>query len=362
MTAQMYEPRDENRSSPLEAPELQRRVCAVIDRALEVRIADYEDVEREGVEPLRGLALEALHQSLDAIAVVQDHCERRGAARVSEIPPSGRGRGLCDTVDRHHGRPSGLDKVGDLAFVASLGLRSRLATVEAVAAVEDKWEVISECSGAFREVLKSLTAIEHALCEVEGLEARSSFYVSELERALLTRRAYVRLRQDVLGAGAPVDEEIPPRLRLAATAIAKLVSRDIYVSARVHDRRLIRQVQERIRAWMLEEPSAQSSPRVAWLLAGMRLYRDIANVCDLILAINYRESLCAHDAEVFGAALEKLHARGDEEVSLADDFPELESVGGRDPELDGLVLAGGRIEAPKAAAAVERALRHLRGG
>lgn len=337
------------------------RICAVIDRALEVRIADYEDGERSEVEALRVQALAALDESLGAIAMVQEYYEHRGAAPAGENPPPESGRGLCDTVDHHHGRPSGLDKVGDLAFVAALGLRSRRATVESVATVEDTWDVIAECSGAFREVLKSLTALERAVCEFELLPTRSSFYVTELERALLTRRAYVSLRQDVSGAGTPEPEDVPQRLRLAAAAVAKLVSRDIYVSARVHDRRLIRSVQERIRDWLLSEPEGETPARVPWLLAGVRLHRDIANVCDLLLAINHRATLCAHDADVLDSVLEELLTRGAEPVRLDQEFPELEGITGRDPELDGLVQAAAPLKASEASAVVSRALRHLRG-
>lgn len=356
-TAQNSGPGDLGPSRRLEGPELQARICAVIDHAAAVRIADFEDGDRSGAEQLRVLSLEALRESLTAIATIQGHYETWGAG---DVEVSGHGRGLCETVERHQLRPSSVEKIGDLAFVAGLGLRSRAQSVESTAGSDDKWEVISECSGAFREILKSLTALERAVCECEGIPPRSSYYVTELERALLTRRAYVKLHQDVVGP-RPEGEDIPPRLRRAAASIAKMVSREIYVSARVHDRRMIRKVQERIQSWLSTEPPSEDPRRVAWLLAGMRLHRDLANVCDLLLAINHRAELRAHDAEILGAALEKLAARAPARLSIAQELPELAGVLGRDAQVDALLDARSTVDAAVAAEIVRRALRTVQG-
>lgn len=340
--------------------DLQARLCAALDKAGSVRIADYEDGDRGDAENLRALSLEALEDTIAVVEAVRAHYETTGGRSASEGEPMARGRALCETVDRHQLRPSSAEKVGDIAFVAGLGLGHRLNSIRSIAEVGDKWEVISECSGAFREISKSLTALELAICDCESIPPRSSYYITELERALLTRRAYVSFHRDIVGP-APRGEEVPPRLRRVAAAIAKLASRDIYISARVQDRRMIRKMQERMQAWLSTEPRAEGGERVAWLLAGMRLYGDVSNACDLLLAINHRAELRAHDEGVLEAALETLSAETASPVSLADEVPELASVLGRDPTLDELIESAAPVDPSEAAALVRRALLGLRG-
>ncbi len=360
MAAQHSRPRDPSCSSALEGAALQARICAVIDRALSVRIADFEDAARHETEALRAQARDILRECLEVIALVHDYGEEDARLRASEPPAPDPRRTFCQTVELHDRRPSGLEKIGDLAFVAAMGLRNRMASVRAVATAEDTWAVIAECSGAIREVLKSLSAIERAICEHASLPQRSSYFVSELERALGTRRAYVRLRNDVVGMDAPVGEQVSSRLRIAAAAIAKLVSRDIYISARVHDRRLIRQAQQRIRGWLASEPATAGRAREGWLRDGERIYRDLANVCDLVLAINHRAELCAHDAAVLESALETLRAHAPGPLTICAELPALLLVAGRDAELDALLRAAS-ADAEEVAAVVERSLRALRG-
>ncbi|MFZ5438363.1 MAG: hypothetical protein ACOZQL_00075 [Myxococcota bacterium] len=233
-------------------------------------------------------------------------------------------------------------RVADIAFMARIELRQRLERLGEAATTGDGWEVLSQCSSALRRLQKSLSALEHALCEVEGRERRFS-YDSELTVSLETRRQYRRLWSRVEELGEPGTEKVRPALRAAGTLIAMLVGKSVYSRIREQDRRQLRAFQERILAWL--EPGAGDER------AGVRLWQDFAGFVSMLRGINHRQELVEHDRKI----LRLLRAAADP----AKEAPGLLLVlEGLDDALDAARLQG---DAEGVRAAVERLATRFEG-
>jgi hypothetical protein len=292
---------------------------------------------------------------VSALAVVDtilDHYDRIAEERESSsgirfMPPQS--RQFLGEVERAMDEGVGLRRIQNLAFIARMGLRARLATCEAMgAAPGKKWEVISTASSALREILKALGALAVAVCAHERLPEPSTFYVTELSRSLAIRRAYRILHAEVDPAHEPGPSEAWRRLRRAASAIAKLVGRAIYPSMRVHDRYSLRTMQHRL-ASFLADTSGDAKAREA---AGLRLFQDLGNLVELMLHVNDRAELRAHDARVLAEVVPALELEG---APLAPAIEALRAVYGRDLELDAML--GG--EDPPTAAQLVAKLQKL---
>lgn len=272
------------------------------------------------------------------------------------------GREVCGEVERRMGDVGGVGKITSVAYVARLGLRGRRQQVDA-ATPDRKWDLIATCSSAVREVLKSLSALELAICEHEDLPVTSRYWVSERERAVKIRRAYVTFRADVLGDGPPSQDVACRRLRTAASAIAKLTGRPAYSYARVHDRWQIRGFQARIKSLLTEhaklcrEPNADPRAADALGVTAARLWQDLANLTELILQINQRGELREHDHAVLHDAARRLAEGVDVDPTTA-----LKDVFGRDPELDAAIAGRTRPTRDELGAVVARLLEPLSRG
>ena len=180
--------------------------------------------------------------------------------------------------------------------------------------------------------MKALGALTVAICQLEGLPEPQTFYVTELERSLTVRRAYRIFYTDVDPTHDPSSGPIGPRLRRAATSIAKLCGRPIYPSMRVHDRYSLRMIQQRLQAWLAPN---DSDPRLVEA-AGVRLFQDIAHLTELMLGVNERPELRLHDARISASVAESLE-RGDIDVPGA--IEALAVIKGRDANLDAMLAS-----------------------
>lgn len=230
---------------------------------------------------------------------------------------------------------SGTDTSG-IAFVASFAVRARQDRLVA-ADVDDRWEVLVAVDGLGRELRRTLTAIERAL---GGTEVDAQGVLD----ALRVRRSYVRFADAVGGAREPRDREVLARLRLTGAAIVKLVGDDAYRVMRAGDRRVIRAFHDRILGW-IRSGSADA-------VAGLRLWRDVATMVELILGINNRPELAAHDAEVLRACMGLLE-QGDVEAC----YRRASALVGRDGDLDRRIREGGST--PELKLAMRRVLDGL---
>jgi hypothetical protein len=324
------EPRSERAPPSGGAVALIDRVRRVMERAQAVPVVASEELEGEALGPLREETFAAIDEAMSLLALVLARYERE-APEVNDDFELGE---MCGEVERRMDDEGGVARIAGVAFVAQRGVPSRrqiLATVS----LERKWDLVATCSSAVREVLKSASAVELAIATYEDLPATSRYYVTELERALAVRRAYVRFRQDVLSGGASSGAR---RLRLAASAIAKLVGRPAYAFARVHDRCQIRSFHARIRELLVEYTRASANELGPIEVAASRLSQDLVNLAELMMQINLRAELREHDTTLVTAVVAETAELRDEETPevLARARPLL----GRDAELDALLSRG----------------------
>lgn len=292
-------------------------------QALDIRVIERveDDVAREAfvsrvVEVVR-----------DAEAECRRLAQAHGGADASPSAAGGRPKPELDTdafmlaLDAAVAESAGASKVADVAFMAALELGQRRRRLEQPPP-PDPWDRVAECGSALRRVTKSLSAIDLALAEVDGTPARLAYH-SQLETALKTRRLYRKLWTFAEREPEPKGvDQVRSQLRGAGTLIAMMVGRDEYTRLRVNDRRRLRELQNRILAWLVQEaPDARS---------GARTWADFAAFASMLRAISHRQELVEHDRRLLTSAWALMGAQvvPDAMVAL------LRPVEGLDPHLD----------------------------
>lgn len=317
------------------------RVRRAIERAQAIPIVAAEELSGDDLLPIREQVLASIDDTSRLLGDILDHYDR-DLEDEEAFDFDDFGGAMVGEVERRMDTEGGATKITSVAFVARIGLRNRRGSLVALR-VDPKWEIIASCSSAVREILKSLSAVELAIADHEGFPPTSRYYVSELERALQIRRAYFTFRGEVVGRAAPETKDAARRLRVAASAIAKLTGRAAYPYSRVHDRSNLRQLQMRIRELLTSHARAVADPthepRVSALdVAAVRLHQDLVNLAELFMLINNRAELREHDRVRLSAAVSDL-ANGADAASIC---AALDGLLGRDAELDEVLL--GRSE------------------
>lgn len=302
-------------------------LIGVIRRVQSLDLASYEEKDADLAE-LRRTATAILNVATEVLGLVVDFYENVAGGHQTALPAEG--YQLLREVDRRMEQMSGASDIADLAFIARLGLKGRLESLSACDESTERWDVIAVASGSCREVMKSLSALESAVCRFEGLCSENSYYETELSRSLATRRAYAAFRREIASEEPSSPDEVVKRLRLCAIAIAKLIGRDVYPHLRVSDRIHIRGLQERIVDFL--RVSNQDTTRAR---AGLRVWQDLSSFADLLQQVNNRAELLEHDLSIVRDALQRLEKRAEgDAVVIAEATPALETLFGRDPALD----------------------------
>ncbi|MBL8722034.1 MAG: hypothetical protein JNL79_38990 [Myxococcales bacterium] len=269
---------------------------------LGICVTDYEFDEGAALLPLVEHVSGLVGPSLELFQEVASCLDGEAPASMADVD-------LFGEVERQLDQQDDLEvRISGIAFIARGVLQSRRRELAELTPPLRTWDVVTVCSRATREAHKSLSALEIALCELTG-QSPSDTYSTEREIALKTRRAYTRFRADVLGLAK--GKTLVARLRFAGTAIAKLVGRNVYTLARVHDRWMVRRLQSQIRAWLLGAASDGETLAEERTVAGERLLQEIANVSELMMQINQRAELRVHDLEQVGRLREALDADAD---------------------------------------------------
>jgi len=342
---------DGHQSDPEEVRRLLDQLSAILRRVEGVAISSYEELDGGALLPLIDETRSALGAAVEAVGNVLHYYDAIADQRASQLniltegPRSGE---LCGEVERVMDEDFGMTRIQNVAFIARMGLRARLMALDAMGPSPGKWEMIGAASSALREVMKALGALSVVVCDHESLPEPTTFYVTELERSLIIRRAYRIFYGDVAPWREPQGSEIQARLRRAANAIAKLVGRPIYPSLRVHDRFALRTTQRKLQDW-LSDASLDAKTREA---AGIRLFQNLAHLAELMLAVNERAELRQHDGRVIA---EQLAALEPDCADVGAALRSLRAVEGRDLRLD-TMLAG---DDPPTRAALLARLREL---
>jgi hypothetical protein len=319
------------------AEELHAALVALVTRARSIDVRPFEG--REAGAIIVRLAADVCALLSDAIAVCQEATsrydgddERFEVSLDAAFGPTGSDSGrFYFEVDAIVAGSDLVRRVADVAFFGATELRSKRVRLEHLRADMDGWDVVAECGSGVRRVVKSLSALEAALCEAERLP-RQLGYASELSNSLEVRRQYTRLRA-VVASGGEVDAcSLVRHLRKAGTAIAMLIGRDIYPELRVHDRRRIRELQARILDWLRAEGRGEASVQ-----DGLRLWQDLVGFAGLLAQVSRRQELVEHDTAVIDAALGRLCQGAALDEALR---ARLSALRGLDDELDAWLTEG----------------------
>lgn len=216
--------------------------------------------------------------------------------------------------------------VEEIGFIAQLELRQRAERLRRLSASHGVVVLLSECDSSLRRVRKALNAVDAAIASAEGVSPRLDF-TSELQTSLTVRRAYAKFRTRVLAGEEPTPETIRARIRGIGTQIAMVVGWAAYPEMRVRDRLLLRELQQRVLAWLREGEGARFE-------AGLRLWRDVVSAIEMFTLVNRRQELCDHD---FGRIREIAAALQTASVVDPPVWSRAAALEGLDPQLDTLL-------------------------
>ncbi len=234
-------------------------------------------------------------------------------------------------------------RIIDIARAARHELSQRHRSLATTATETERWEVLALCDGVCRWVLKSVSAMEVAICEHEGLESGGCRYITETERALRVRRAYAEYRQALQPDTPPAEETVYERIRGAGVAMAALSAHSSYTEMRTRDRFMLRKLQSRILRWLRHYNGTERTTRT-W--SGLRLWQDAVGLATLMLQISNRPELCTYDLGVLLVAHTVLFDRACDEVE-PELFEKLETLYGLDLAIDRCIEEGPGCPAAK---------------
>lgn len=311
----------------------QELLRVIVEEAQRIPIAEYENeaaakLRVELVPEVRDLALEMLR-------VIEPLIDPDRGEESAEARHGGSASAFARRVDALIRDSDAVDHIGDLAFMARVELRSKLCRLGDVAEL-DSWELIGRCGSCLRKVIKAATALDLVLGDCTGIHHLS--FETELETSLQVRRVYGKFRRHLLDfepseeAGSRVEQQ----LNNAATAIARLIGRDVYLDLRVTDRVELRNLQGRLIDWTTR---SRHDAR-----AGQRLLEDIRAFVELLAQVNHRQELREHDQRIVPGVLDELAQHPGTESVPAELRGTLERLYGLEDELDRRLQ--GRIAVP----------------
>jgi|CXWL01.1.fsa_nt_gi hypothetical protein len=311
-----------------ESLRLESLLDAVVDLAAEARNLDVASYENEPLaritEQLLPSTVAVLVRGREVLDRLLAVCETGAPGARAPSPPDSSGQ-FQRQVDAlmSDGRGDALDRqlVADLCFLACGELRRKLEELTRLQAAGDRWGLLAGAAGARRKLVKAAAAVDNTACRGLGRPPRLGF-ATETALSLAARQTVAKFRWRLL---AQAIDDCESRLRHAGGCLAWLVGRDGYLHLRASDRRVTRELQSRVLAWL---GPPQREPQ-----AGVHLWQDILGFTALLLEVNRRLDVERHDSELVARAL----AGGWD--SLATARASLRPLLGLDEELDACLLA-----------------------
>jgi len=296
----------------------------------------------ERVDALRAEVAEelvrAIEQALGAVAQLES-CSMGGAAVELQLdgdwndpltrdrdwgdlttpPPAGVVDLLGDNLAQH---------VNDVCFAVGSELRGARRKIEA--AWQRHEELLIACESARRKMERCLSALLDAVAQLTGSTAPGGdVRHSEVAGAIAVRRLYAKFRASIVRYEGLDPRAIRRALRYAAVSLAVVIGSSDFGEVRLSDRLMFLSLQRRILLWA----RGQAEPT-----EGARLCRDIESAADLLRAINLRQELQVHDAELLASVPPRL-ASGLDDAALRVEVGRLAALRGRDDELDALLAS-----------------------
>lgn len=246
-------------------------------------------------------------------------------------------------------------EVANMAFVARTQLTENY---DALCTAMDHgfiWVVASNADTGLRRAGKALLTLETTIREYERLPPKERRW-TDLKDSLEIRRVYGQFRRFVLrAADDPRGEVLERHLRSASHRIALLRDLKIYPFLRIYDRVPIRKLQKRILGWLERDESLEAKEK-----AGRELWSDLVSFAELLAQINQREELREHDRRTLRRVHQLLfESRRTPKELLPGHLEDLETLLGRDAELDRIILDPKSHRPEELKAPIERILAEL---
>jgi hypothetical protein len=229
------------------------------------------------------------------------------------------------------------DPIADLVVIGVWTLQRKRAALETILEGGDVPRVCEAAASARRASIRALAALEGALLgDAADLGVVARLLAVETERALHARGLYRAFRAALRAETTPTAARVGARLSAVGGALSRVFASPHWDALRAEDRRLFREIEERVHAFRATDEHAGT--------VGLRLWQDIAAFAGCLRAINNRPELVEHDGRVAASVLDHIPADDD---ALVDDGV-LEALGallGRDDSLDELLLGRGGARA-----------------
>lgn len=321
-------PRFEDATAPL---------CALLSAVDPVELRAYEGLPPDTLR--QGIALQVqrwLEHAIDIAQGVADACDTDELRALDHAEVLALDASRASRPDEDARR----QRAADTAFAVRLDLAQRWEALSTLSSTANGDEILMRCESAVRRMKLSLSALERAVAEAAERAPRVT-QEAQLAASLRVRSAYAAFRAGVLGLNEQ-GSTTHKRLRAVGIALAVLVGSDTYKDLRLVDRLQVASLQRRVLAWL-----RQPEPRDE--LAGVRLWQDAGAFARMLAAVNQREELVRHDAQLLPSLSRHIAQNGVDAHALR----ELRALHGKDDELDRCLLAP-RHDTPALLAALGR--------
>ncbi len=226
-------------------------------------------------------------------------------------------------------------EISDLSFVGRGQLAEIRDTLETAVERKQTWVVASYADSGLRRARKALISLESAISEFEGESAPDRQW-TDLEDSLEIRRLYGQFRRAILRGDLEASgEALAKQLQSAARRISILRDLKIYPFLRIDDRLTIRKLNRRIVDWSTSAVESKDED-------GRRILQDLVSFARLLGKINEREELREHDRAVVFRLLASTRHQAANAPLRPVILQEIETLLGRDDDLDQILLQPGR--------------------
>lgn len=243
-------------------------------------------VERKLARPLLNLLAEAMERITELETIYLESETQLGAD-------------ACDSGDSsesalRNSEAASCRQISDMCFAARFEM-SRVQRSMESSMVDLNRDLVIECESAGRKVRRALAHLEVALRRAEGRSIMSvSTAEAETEAAIAVRRLYRRFRKRLVFLEGASDLHVRKSLSIALGSLTNMMRDPDYGEVRIHDRRLLDGLEDRILNWAQLGQSAYE---------GEHLCQDIAAAAELLAGINQRQELQLHDTKKVVALL-----------------------------------------------------------
>jgi hypothetical protein len=190
----------------------------------------------------------------------------------------------------------------------------------------DTYAVIIACNRLRGNLIAAINAVDDTISKLEGWDPLN-LPRTNLPAAIAARRAYARLKAELDELEATHGADLFPKLSAARDLIQNVLQPPMGKKLRMVDRAQLRRVAMEIHTWALSREPDQRIGNAHW--------ENLLAVAELLMQINNRHELKAHDRSVIALWTERLATN--EPVFVRTDstfFAEIATLRGRDPELD----------------------------